>query len=62
MTVKIDLIVKQLIQIENGKVIRFDVKCQKPLKQHKCNENCIWNPSVWDCESDYTKLVVNDYK
>ena len=62
MTVKIDLIVKQLIQIENGKVIRFDVKFQKLLKQHKCNENCIWNPSVWDCESDYTKLVVNEYK
>ena len=33
----------------------------KPLKQHGCNENCIWNPRLCACQCDhYTKMVVHN--
>ena len=28
--------------------------CKKPLKQHICKKNCIWNPSTCVCECELT--------
>lgn len=27
-------------------------ECKKPIKQHACNKNCIWNPSISSCKCD----------
>lgn len=65
MIVDVDLAIKYVIQtvINNPKQKRNNdnclCECKKPLKQHACEEDYIWNPSICHCKCDKNVKLIN---